>query len=209
MSTSSRPKRLPVLSIVVGGVAILLIVAVVLTRGGSDGDGEAVGETAGVEISGDALPRLDDPAADPAVGMAVPELSGVDFAGNPVEISNDGRAKMIMFVAHWCGVCQNEVPVVVEWLAGNPLPPDVDLYLVSTGVDENRPNYPPSSWLSREEWTGSTILDDATHSAGSAFGLPAYPYWVFVAADGTVAGRVTGGLGADVLDTLATSLADL
>ncbi len=210
MSTSSRPsKRLPVLPIIVGGIAILLVVAVVLTRGGSDDGGADVGETAAVEVSGNPLPYLDDPATDPAIGSAAPEISGVDFDGNAVAITNDGKAKMIMFVAHWCGVCQSEVPEVVEWLTGDPLPEEVDLYLVSTGVDEARPNYPPSEWLDEEVWDAPTILDSDNFAAAAAFGLPAYPYWVFVAADGTIAGRVTGGLGADVLDTLAVNLADL
>lgn len=210
MSTQSRSsKRLPVLPIVVGGVAILLVLAVVLTRGGSDDGGSDVGEAAAVEVSGGSLSRLDDTATDPELGALAPEISGVDFDGNAVAITNDGRAKMIMFVAHWCGVCQEEVPEVVGWLADNPLPPEVDLYLVSTGVDETRPNYPPSEWLDEESWTAPAMLDSEDFAAATAFGLPAYPYWVFVAADGTVVGRVTGGLGADVLDSLAVNLAAL
>jgi thiol-disulfide isomerase/thioredoxin len=209
-SKSPAPKRLPVLPIVVGGIAILLILAVVLTRGGgsSDGDG-TVGETASVDITGDELARLDDPAIDPTIGSQAPSVSGIDFAGNTVAITNDGRAKMIMFVAHWCGVCQDEVPEVVGWLAGDPLPQDVDLYLISTGVDDTRPNYPPSEWLADEGWNAPTIVDSEFGEAATAFGLPAYPYWVFVASDGTVAGRVTGGLEVDVLDALAVNLAEL
>jgi hypothetical protein len=53
------------------------------------------------------------------------------------------------------------------------------------------------------------ILDDERNSVAAAFGLPAYPYFVFVGADGTVAGRVTGRVGADQLTAIALSLAEL
>ena len=39
-----------------------------------------------------------------------------DFEGDAVAITNDGRPKIILLFAHWCPHCQNEVPVVTEWL---------------------------------------------------------------------------------------------
>ena len=42
-----------------------------------------------------------------------------------------------------------------------------------------------------------------------AYGLPAFPYWVFVDADGTVAGRLTGELTTDQLDEVVANLARL
>ena len=47
---------------------------------------------------------------------------------------------------------------------------------------------------------------DETGSVGDAYGLPAFPYWVFVNADGTVAGRLTGELTTDQLEQIIGSL---
>jgi hypothetical protein len=59
-------------------------------------------------------------------------------------------------------------------------------------VDAARPNYPPSEWLAREDWAIPTIADDTEGTAGDAFGLTGYPYFVAVKADGTVAARASG-----------------
>ena len=39
-------------------------------------------------------------------------------------------------------------------------------------------------------------------------GLPAFPYWVFIDADGNVAGRRTGVIDDAVLDQIAAALAE-
>jgi hypothetical protein len=52
------------------------------------------------------------------------------------------------------------------------------------------------------------IADDTAFSAGDAFGLNAFPFWVFVDADGTVAGRLTGELPPEAITQLAESLTD-
>jgi hypothetical protein len=33
--------------------------------------------------------------------MAMPEIQGEDFQGNTVSITNDGRPKAIILLAHW------------------------------------------------------------------------------------------------------------
>jgi hypothetical protein len=58
-------------------------------------------ETRPVTISGDLLPPLPESGADFALGLTMPELSGQSFDGTPVEIKNDGRPKIIMFLTHW------------------------------------------------------------------------------------------------------------
>lgn len=139
-------------------------------------------------ISGAALPVLGDPANDPAVGQTIPTVTA---AGGTIAL--DGRAKILVFLTHWCGHCQAEVPVVQAWLNAGGLPEDVDLVSVSTAIDPNRPNYPPEDWLAREGWTPPVIVDPA-NTVADAFGLSAFPYFVFVHADGTVAARATGEL---------------
>jgi thiol-disulfide isomerase/thioredoxin len=204
---TSRPARpfpwLPVL----GGVAMIaLITVVVLTF---DAGGEPAGEQFGEPtITGSALPRFNDSPTDPAAGMPAPLVESTDFDGNTVSITNDGRPKIIIFLAHWCSVCQTEVPVVQNWVDAGLQPDGIDLYSVATSVSESRANYPPSEWLEGEGWTAPVLLDDTAYSVGDAFGLNAFPFWVFVNADGTVAGRLTGGIPGEAITQIAESLLD-
>jgi thiol-disulfide isomerase/thioredoxin len=197
-------KRLP-LALIAGGVLAIGLVAVIVISMGSGGD--AAVEVGTPTITGQALPAFDTVQNDTALGMTIPEVAGADFAGTPVSITHDGRPKMIMFFAHWCSVCRQEVPLVAGWLPGATLPAQLEIISVSTGVNVNAANYPPSKWLEREGWTAPVILDDAQSSVGAAFGLSAYPYFVFVDADGQVALRVTGALPIATIEQIITQLA--
>ncbi len=188
--SSGNNKTLVVVGAVVGAVVLLLLVAVVFSGGGQLG-GSEYGEPT---LEGTALPPMpsnvhQDTSAN---GLPAPSLSGVDFNGDPVSFTNDGRAKGIVFLAHWCGNCQEEVPRVQAWLDAGGSVEGVDLYSVTTAVNSARPNYPPSEWLEREGWTVPIIRDDKEGSAHRAFGAGGFPYWVFVNSDGTVALRVAG-----------------
>jgi len=159
---------------VVGGVlAIALIATVVLTVGGTSAAAPEVGAP---NITGIPLSPYLGTDADPALDGPTPEVTGADFAGNEVVITNDGRAKAILFLAHWCPVCQREVPAVTAWLASNTVPAGVDLYTVATGINPSAANYPSSVWLERENWPLPVIVDDASNSVAGAFGLSAYPF---------------------------------
>lgn len=169
---------------------------------GSD-DPDAYGS---VEITGTALPRLDG-NADTAVGMIAPEVRGFDFAGNPVSVTNDGRAKIVLLVAHWCPYCREEVPVVRDWIDTSTLPDGVDVYSVVTLTDFTRGYYPPRTWLEQEAWNVPLIVDDNLDTTAQAFGLNAVPFWVLINADGTIAGRAAGGgVPAETLDSIAQEL---
>ncbi|MFH1329971.1 MAG: TlpA disulfide reductase family protein [Actinomycetota bacterium] len=176
---------------------------IVVTMGSGGSDALEVGVPT---VTGDALPDFDNVNNDTALGLVIPEVAGADFAGSPVGITRDGRAKVLMFFSHWCGVCQQEVPLIMDWLPGATLPEGVDLISVSTGVSSSRPNYPPSEWLEREGWTIPVILDDESNSVGKAFGLSAYPYFVFVNAEGRVVLRLTGGLPTATIQSIITEL---
>jgi thiol-disulfide isomerase/thioredoxin len=190
--------------VVGGAVAVVLVVTIILTFGsGSASEPLEAGEPT---VTGAFLPTLAELGGDPAIGLDAPEVTGADWNGDPVSISNDGRAKMIVFLAHWCPHCQNEVPIVQDWLDATDLPDGVDIYSVATDMRRTADNYPPSRWLEREGWEPPVVLDDAAGTVRAAFGLNAYPYWVFVSADGTVAGRLSGALPADSLDAVAASL---
>lgn len=149
------------------------------------------------------LPPYEPGAPDASIGQTIPTISGTSLlTGEPMTIGADGRAKVIVFLAHWCGHCRNEVPRVADHLADNPLPEDVDLVAVSTSVNENAPNYEPQRWLEREGWTAPTMADSSVGLAGQVFGLGGFPYFVVVDADGTVVTRTSGEKNTDQFDQL-------
>jgi thiol-disulfide isomerase/thioredoxin len=198
-----RPTRSnKVLPVVIGLVGSMALVAVLIgiTVGASD-TVSIVSQTGEVRVAGAALTPYTPAAADPSVGRPIPELRGYGFDNQPITVAPAGDAKIVIFVAHWCSHCQAEVPRIVDWLAAGRLPA-VEMVAVSTGVDANRPNYPPSAWLEREDWTIPTITDDTDGTAGAAFGLTGYPYFVAVKADGTVAARASGELALEQLQAM-------
>ena len=151
-------------------------------------------------VSGTSLPVFSSASGDVAVGQTIPTVTSPTAS-----IQLNGKAKILLFLAHWCPHCQAEVPVVQDWIDSGNLPGDIDLISVSSSIDPNRPNYPPNEWLEREGWTAPVIVDESG-TVADAYGLPAFPYWVLVNADGTVAGRLTGELAASDLDRIVDGL---
>ncbi|HEY7704187.1 MAG TPA: TlpA disulfide reductase family protein [Acidimicrobiia bacterium] len=147
-----------------------------------------------VTVDGLELPVLVDPAADPAVGVSAPVLDGQGFDGSPMTIGPNGRPQIVIFLAHWCPHCQREVPLLQQWIDDTGGNPDVDLVSVATASNQTSPNYPPSAWLEREGWTAPVMADDRLGTAATAYGLPAFPYWVGLDSEGKVLFRFTGEL---------------
>ena len=192
-----------IIALVVALVAVLAVVAFLATRGddggGANGGGtEPAGSivTGTVTVEGRPLPPSQDLGpGDPAVGQPFPVLEGQNLLdGAPLEIADDGRPKVITFLAHWCPHCQAEVPRIQEWLDENGLPEDVDLYAVSTSVAQAQGNFPPASWLVREGWQVPTMADSTDRAAATAAGVSGFPYFVAVDANGDVVERASGEL---------------
>lgn len=198
-----RRSRSP-LVFLAGGVVLLGIAAAVLT--GSRGTTKGAPITAPVQITGATLPAFSrTTGTDPAVGKKAPQVRGIDFARDPIAITH-GRPTVIVFLAHWCPHCRNDVPAVTAWLKDRPVPPGIDFFAVSTWVDPSRPNYPPATWLEEENWPVPTLVDDEHSSVGEAFGLRGTPFWVVIGADGTVLGRVEAELGGPGLERVFAGL---
>lgn len=191
---------------VVAFVAVAAIVAIALS--GTTGTG-GLAEPARIAtaVSGNPLPELTDPAADAAIGQPIPTLTGIDLGGERITIGPSDGPMAIVLVAHWCGVCQAEVPILVDYLASTGMPEGVGLVAISTSIDAARLNYPPSAWLEREGWTAPTMVDDANSGALRALGISAFPGFVFVDADGRVVQRATGQMPAVAFDQVVRSLA--
>jgi thiol-disulfide isomerase/thioredoxin len=139
---------------------------------------------------------------DLAYGVVAPTLSGTGFDGSDVVIENDGSAKVIYFVAHWCPHCQAEVPMIQGLVDDGKLPEGLDVYAVSTSVDQGRGNYPPSDWLAEEGFTPTVMRDDDSASALSAFGATSFPFAVYLNANNEVVARTAGSLDANQTEQL-------
>lgn|GEM_PF-267251 len=158
-----------------------------------------------ISVDGDALPALRDGQADTAIGLMIPEITGTDFAGNTVSITANGRAKMIVALAHWCPYCNDELPIVRDWYAAG-IPGDVEVISLHVYSDPSRPHFPPADWLRENQWNVPLIADDESRTLVAALGIPAVPFWLVVGADGKVLERATGLVQATVLDTIAAAL---
>jgi hypothetical protein len=99
---------------VAGALVLLLGVAAVLLTGSEDpgivSDGvsgedatavASISETRPVTVVGSGLVPMPEQGTDTALGLPMPELTGQSFDGTPVEIKNDGRPKIIIFLTHW------------------------------------------------------------------------------------------------------------
>ena len=156
-------------------------------------------------ISGTALPNF-EPDNETAIGQVAPEVVGASFDGSQVSINHDGENyKMIVFLAHWCPHCQTEVPVVRDWLAEYDLGENIEIFSVSTAEREDRGNWPPVDWLEGEEWPVPVLEDTLEVDVGRAYGLTAFPYWVFLDKDGGVLLR-TNGLTAEALTEIVDEI---
>lgn len=110
---TSKTRSLLIFGIAAAFVLLAGVAAVLLTGSddpgtasdGGSGDGAAaaasISETRPVTVIGSVLAPMPEQGADPALGLPMPELSGQSFDGTPVEIKNDGRPKIIMFLTHW------------------------------------------------------------------------------------------------------------
>ena len=206
-SSGGSRTGLYVIGAVVALVVVAGIVALVMTSESGDDNAaaDAVQEQGSVVVSGEPLPEYPadgglfaDPATDPAVGMTPPTLTGQDFQGQDVTIEPGGGTPMVVvFAAHWCPHCQKEIPLIQDWIDEGKLPDDVQVNLISTNVQADQNNYPPSDWLSSVGWSEQILLDNPDQSAAQAYGLTGYPYMVFVDADGKVVQRASGELPID------------
>ena len=188
--SQSNPTRWILIGGAVGVVAVAAVIAIVLTLGSSGGPPEPAVEP--LAITGQPLPELPAEGPDPAVGMTLPALAGIGLDGEPMEIGPAGGAQMVVALAHWCPVCQRELPVLVDLIDAGDVPEGVSVVGLSTGISELRGNYPPSAWFEREGWQQPTLIDDASSDGLHALGLAAFPGFVFVDAQGRVTQRMTG-----------------
>ena len=189
------------LGIIGGVVGLALVVVLAIAIAGEEPVDASIGFGDPV-VTGDPLPIFNPAAADPVVGLTAPSAVGADWEDNEVKIEADGRAKIVVFLAHWCPHCQAEVPVVQAWLDEGNLPDDVDMYSVVTSTDRLRPNWPPQDWLEEEGWTVPALMDNEIGTVAVNYGMSGTPFYVVLDGDNNVIRRASGEIGTAGLNAL-------
>lgn len=197
---ASRTSRTSTTPLIIGGVVVLLLALGIALLGGGDDPGPVF------DPADYAAPTIEGaPFAPGATGVAAPTVrADALLSEGQLDLPKQGEGTMIVFLAHWCPVCNAEVPVVNQWLEERGLPEGTELRAVATGIDPTRANYPPDQWLRGFGWTVPT-LTDIDGSIGQAYGVDSYPKWVFVDAEGTVVGS-SGPLSVEDMAEIAGSL---
>ena len=197
-----RPKSTAqkAVALVVVVVALAGTIAIGLSSGTSapsvDDDNGAIitGQFQDVTVTGTALPTLPREGSDPALDTAAPTLSGYDFRGNPISVNTpeDTRNTLLVFLAHWCPHCNEEVPRLVEWREKGLIPDNLRVVGIATGSRNDAPNWPPSDWFEEKKWPFEVMADSEEQTAAVAYGLSAYPFMAVVDAEGILRTRFSG-----------------
>jgi cytochrome c biogenesis protein CcmG, thiol:disulfide interchange protein DsbE len=195
-STSSAKRsggsnRLVVALVAVAVVAFVGVVAVLSVNERADLPTLA-SFSAPVDVQGQSLPPYDE-SSDPTAGVvASPVITARTLDDREVVLGAPGQAQVLVFLAHWCPVCDQELPVLRNVIDSGGVPEDVEIIAVLTGLDPGRPNWPPDVWLRNAGVDVVAVRDDVGDPLMRTFGLRAYPAWAVIDADGTVQARRQG-----------------
>ena len=194
---------------IIGGAVVLVLGLAIAIGVTLSSEPVAAGLPEGeINVVGDSLPEYAGENDDNvALGLAAPTFSAPDQNSEIFNLEKNGNSKALLFLAHWCPHCQREVPVVQSFIDSNGVPPGIDVIAVATSIDRGRDNYPPQEWLEREGWSETQIYD-LDREIGEAYGLNAFPYWVFLDKDLNVIARRTGNLPEDMVGALLVQLAN-
>lgn len=169
------------------------------------GQQSSIAEVQPVTVAGESLAKVDSFTNDPAIGKDAPGLSGYNFQGDPVKLDWSAGPTMVVFLAHWCGHCNAEVPILIQWKNSGQMPANLKVVGITTAVSPSQANYPPSRWLPGFGWPWPILADSAANEAATAFGVGSYPYFVIVGTDGKVKLRNSGQVPANQLTPMVAA----
>ncbi|MEY3805896.1 MAG: hypothetical protein RIR69_708 [Actinomycetota bacterium] len=194
-------------------VALAATIAIGLSSGTSaprvdDGNSAIItGQFQEVNVDGELLPPLPEDGDDPARDTPAPILNGYDFRGNPITINaaNDTRDTLLVFLAHWCPHCNDEVPKLIDWREKGLIPDNLRVVGITTGSRNDAPNWPPSDWIEEKKWPFEVLADSEQQTAALAYGVSAYPFMAVVNADGVLKTRFSGVVEPTALTEIVTA----
>ena len=160
-----------------------------------------------VSSTGGLLAPLPESGADTETGKSVAVLKGYDLQGRPVTIdpAGEGKATMVVFLAHWCPHCNREIPVLNKWRESGEVPTGLRVVGVTTGSKADQANWPPSKWLTAMKWPFEVMADSESQEAAAAYGVAGYPFIAFVGANGKITARTSGEVPVEQLQIYANA----
>lgn len=168
---------------------------------------QKIGTSGPVTVTGKPLPEMSDKPKDPAIGCYAPIINGLSFTRTAVEVGGASKLPtMIIVAAHWCPHCNNELPLIRDWMKESPTAAGVRVVVISTSVQKNSPHYPPNLWMLSLSWTGEVMADSADQDASHALGVAGYPAFVLLDTDGKVVERFSGEQPIEKIETKAKAL---
>lgn len=195
---------------IVGGVVgfgLIVWLAIAIAGEGTVDESVAFGD---VTVEGEGLPFLQSGADDPAIGQTAPTVTGEDWEGNQHTIGPSDTAKIVVMLAHWCPHCQRELPLIESWVDSGAVPEGVEVYgaTVLTNRVRDGDTWPPQDWLIENGWSSPTIMDDQDQSIVNAYGMTGTPTYVVLGPDNENLGRISGEIGIEGLNALASLAAN-
>lgn len=206
-------------NVIIGGGAAIVVAAILIIGFAIGGPEE--GDTGG--LAGTSTEQAADPApetsvesveeADPAPagngaeplpkdGPAIPDIGGPDLVtGEQINFPEFiGKPTIVQMWASWCHVCEEGADDVRRFTEERG-----DVNYIGIDVSDSPDN--GRDFIAEHGWTFPSIDDDATGGElAQTFGLTGTPTFVFIHADGTIAGRVAGDPGYENLNLIADRL---
>ena len=160
-----------------------------------------------VSSTGGMLAPLPESGADTETGKSVAVLKGHDLQGRPVTIdpAGEGKATMVVFLAHWCPHCNREIPVLNKWRESGEVPTGLRVVGITTGSKADQANWPPSKWMTAMKWPFEVMADSEAQEAAAAYGVAGYPFIAFVGANGKITARTSGEIPVEQLQIYANA----
>ena len=160
-----------------------------------------------VSSTGGMLAPLPESGADTETGKSVAVLKGFDLQGRPVTIdpAGEGKATMVVFLAHWCPHCNREIPVLNKWRESGEVPTGLRVVGITTGSKADQANWPPSKWMTAMKWPFEVMADSEAQEAAAAYGVAGYPFIAFVGANGKITARTSGEIPVEQLQIYANA----
>jgi len=161
------------------------------------------------QIRGKYLPKLVQGYEDSALGWAAPEVKGVGLDGEEIYIGGEGSTTLIMVLAHWCPHCRNEVRELAPFLNETDSLNRVRMVTLLTSINDERPNFPPHTWLDLEKWPVPSIVDTPSSQIATAYGISSFPFFIVINDKGEIALRIPGRRGVETLSRLLDAIGDM
>jgi cytochrome c biogenesis protein CcmG, thiol:disulfide interchange protein DsbE len=190
-------RRLLAFGVPAGAVALVAVVAILVTAGGGPGKSSAPGT---VQASG--APR----ATRLQAGDAIPSFSAPGLSGGTISWQGfAGKPVVLVAWAPWCPHCQAELPVLDRVAREYPT---VGLVTVVTDIGLH-PGPAPEAFMSDNGLSFPVAVDDESRTIALALGISEFPTIYFVGPDGMVRVSTVGEMPESTLRAQFDALAAL